>query len=237
MRKLLPCIILLFISCCANAQLGIIKDPDGFCNVRSEPNTQSKIEDTLTNGRFIYHLQDDETKNKNWLLVDYHKGKEQRSGYIHRSRIVYIKDMAAFDDIIVNDTLLKMKLYDMQITIKSGAFVKAGRKITYKKYEDGGSQYVSAIYGKNIWGTDGGMPRTEYKSIQFKSGTQTLTFPKSGFNDLFEIHSLKYTTVYFDKTTGKVYIESANSDAAGSYDVVWVINNGKIEWREEFIPF
>lgn len=236
MRILLPCIILLFCSFCANAQLGIIKDPDGFCNVRAEANTQSKIEDTLTNGRFIYHLQDDETKNKNWLLVDYHKGKDHLSGYIHRSRVVFIKDLTQFKNITANDTLLKAELNDMQVTIKSGSFVKTGRKIIDKnpsgKYRD-----IASIDGKTIWGTDGRMPRTEYKGIQFKSGTQTLNFPKSSYNDLFEVSSVKYTTLGLDKTTGKVYIEAGNSDGAGSYIVVWVINNGKIEWREEFIPF
>jgi hypothetical protein len=236
MRKSLPIVILLFISFNVNAQLGIIKDPDGFCNVRAEANNQSKIEDTLTNGRFIYHLQDDETKN-NWLLVDYHKGKDHHTGYIHKSRIVFIKDLTPFKTTIGKDTLFKGELNDMQITIKSGTFIKAGRKFTYVKYEDGGSQYVGEIDGKRPWGTDGPMPRTEYKSIQFKSGAQTLNFPKSSFNDLFEISALKYTTVCLDKTTGKVYVEAGNSDGAGSYEVVWVINNGKIEYREEFIPF
>jgi hypothetical protein len=234
MRILLPCIILLFISFCANAQLGIIKDPDGFCNVRAEPNTQSKIEDTLTNGRFIYHLQDDETKN-NWLLVDYHKGKDQHSGYIHRSRVVFIKDLIPFKNITANDTLLKAKLNEMQVTIKAGSFIKAGRKINDK---NPAGENFALIDGKTIWGTDGGIPRTEYKSIQFKSGAQTLNFPKSSYNDLFEVISVKRnTTLRFDKTTGKVYIEAGNSDGAGSYEVVWVINKGKIEWREAFIPF
>jgi hypothetical protein len=234
MRMLLPCIIQLFISFCANAQLGIIKDPDGFCNVRAEANTQSKIEDTLTNGRFIYHLQDDE--NKNWLLVDYRKGKDQRSGYIHKSRVVFIKDLTLFKNITANDTLHKAALNDMQITIKSGSFIKAGKKIIDKN-PTGEYRDIASIDGKTTWGNDGRMPRTEYKSIQFKSGAQTLSFPKSSFNDLFEVSSFKHTTLGLDKTTGKVYIEAGNGDGAGSYEVVWVISNGKIEWREEFIPF
>lgn len=233
MHKFLPA-VLLFISISSYAQLGIIKDPDGFCNVRADANNQSKIEDTLANGRFVYHLEDDEIKN-NWLLVDYHKGKDHLTGYIHRSRIVFLKDLTAFKETTVKDTLLKLELNDMQITMKSGKFVKAGRKITYKKY--GERQYIDAIEGKTPWGTDGRTPRTEYKFIQFKSGDHTLTFPRSSFNDLFEIGSLRGTSAWLDKTTGKVYIEAENSDAAGSYIVAWVINNGKIEYREEFIPF
>lgn len=236
MRILLPCIILLFISFCANAQLGIIKDPDGFCNVRAEPNTQSKIEDTLTNGRFIYHLQDDETKNKNWLLVDYHKGKDHLSGYVHRSRVVFIKDLALFQKVLGIDSAFKAKLNAMWVTIKSGTFVKAGRKIL-DKTPLGEYRNIIAIDGKVPWGTDGRMPRSEYKMIAFGDGIQRLEFPASSFNDLFEVNGVDNTIVGYDITTGKVYIEAGNSDGAGSYIVVWVINNGKIEWREEFIPF
>ncbi|MET3886719.1 hypothetical protein ABIE54_005608 [Chitinophagaceae bacterium OAS944] len=170
------------------------------------------------------------------MLVDYHKGKEHRTGYIHRSRIVHLKDMTAFKQIIVNDTLLKLELNDMQITIKSGTFVKAGRKISYNTPADA-SPFFAAIDGKMPWGTDGALPRTEYKSIQLKIGNNILTFPKSGYNDLFEIGSFHRTLAYLDKTTGKIYIEAGNSDGAGSYVVAWIINNAKIEWREEFIPF
>ena len=235
MRILLPCIFLVFISFCANAQLGIIQDPDGFVNVRDQANTQSQIQDTLKNGHVIYHLQDNETKN-NWLLVDYHKGKDHLQGYIHKSRILYIRDMTPFKTITANDTLFKGDLNDLQITVKSGTFVKAGRKILDQTPLEEHRNIV-AIDGKEPWGNDGRMPRSEYKSIQFKSGAQTLNFPKSSFNDLFEVNSLKHITVAFDKTTGKVYIEAMNSDAAGSYEVVWIINNNKIEWREAFIPF
>ena len=171
------------------------------------------------------------------MLVDYHKGKEHRTGYIHRSRIIHLKDMTAFKQIILNDTLLKLELNDMQITIKSGTFIKAGRKISYNTPADA-SPFFAAIDGKMPWGTDGRMPTSEYKSIAFIDGIQKrLDFPASSFNDLFEVNGIENTTVCYDITTGKVYIEAGNGDGAGSYEVVWVINNNKIEWREEFIPF
>jgi hypothetical protein len=236
MHKSLPFVLLLFISFSTYAQLGIIKDPDGFCNVRADAGNQSKIEDTLTNGRFVYHLEDDEIKN-NWVLVDYHKGKDHHTGYIHKSRIVFLKDLTAFKEINVKDTLLTLQLNDMQITMKAGKFVRAGRNVRYQRYSSEEVYTIEVIDGKTPWGTDGRMPLTEYKSIQFKSGAHTLTFPRSSFNDLFEIGSLRGTSARLDKTTGKVYIEAGNGDAAGSYIVAWVINNGKIEYREEFIPF
>lgn len=233
MRKPLPLVILLFTSFCANAQLAIIKDPDGFCNVRADASNQSKIEDTLSNGRFVYALPDQ--AKGNWLLLDYHKGKDHREGYIHQSRVVFLENLIAFKKTTANDSLQKLELNGIQITIKTGSFVKAARKIVYEKPAD---QYpfVVAIDGKRPWGTDGRIPATEYRSIQLKSGANTLTFPKVSFNDLFEVFP-RHTFAYLDKTTGKIYIEAENSDGAGAYVVAWVINKDKIEYREEFIPF
>ncbi len=237
MRKILPAVFIFILSFISfqslTAQLAIIKDPDGFCNIRKDANNQSAIEDTIANGRLVFAFE--EGSKGNWLLVDYNKGKETLPGYIHKSRVVFLKDMTAFNEIVVNDTLLKLQLNEMQITIKAGSFVKAGRKLTYDK-QSGAMTSVSLIDGKRPWGTDWNMPRNEYRSIQFRSGTKTLNFPKSSFTDLFE-PNLDLTSAFLDKTTGKIYLKAANSDAAGAYLVIWILNNGKIEHRETFIPF
>jgi hypothetical protein len=214
--------------------MAIIKDPDGFCNIRSEANNQSNIEDTLSNGRLVFSFQ--EATKGNWLLVDYHKGEQHNTGYIHKSRIVFLKDMTAFKETVVKDTLLKLQLNDMQVTIKAGKFVSTGRRITYGK-PGNEAPTLERIDGKRPWGNDWNMPRTEYKFIQFKSGAQTLNFPRSGFNDLFEPVPLAGTSAWLHKTTNTVYLEAWNSDAAGAYVVVWIIKNLQIEHRETFIPF
>jgi hypothetical protein len=226
--------LLIFISFqSTNAQPAIIKDADGYSNIRAEANIKSKILDTLSNGRLVYILPEETLSN--WLHIDYHKGDQNHSGVIHDSRIVYLHSLTEFKATIVKDTLLKLQLKDMLITIKAGAFVKAGRKIIYAEPQ-GEYQQVKTIDGKYFWGTDGYLPRTEYRSIQFKSGVNTYTFPKPKFNDLFSV-DLKRTSASFDEATNTVYLFADNGDAAGSYTVIWVIKNGKIEGREIFIGF
>jgi hypothetical protein len=232
MRKSLPGTFILLLSLISfqsiNAQSGIIKDPDGFCNIRETPTAQSKVQDTLSNGRLVYMLPEGPVSN--WLSIDYNKGTQYRSGYVHRSRVVFLKDMSPFKATIENDTLLKMELNDMQITIKIGKFAKTGRKIIYNE-----DQVIETIDGKHTWGNDL-MPTNEYKSIQFKSGIQTLTFPKTWFNDLFST-MLYHTSAYHDNTTNTVYILADNGDASLSYTCVWIIKSGQIVHREVFAPF
>lgn len=237
MRQSFPVTMLLILcfiySQSINAQLAIIKDADGYSNIRKEANIKSKVQDTLANGRLVYILPEETLSN--WLSIDYNKGDQSFSGVIHESRIVYLQSMTNFKAVTVNDTLLKLQLNDMSITIKAGNFVKEGKKIVYEKSE-GGYLWVKSIDGKQLWGTDGYMPQNEYRSIQFKSGTNTFTFPKSKFNDLFSV-SLSRTRASFDEATNKIYLYADNGDAAGSYTVVWVINKGQIERREIFIGF
>ena len=63
-----------------------------------------------------------------------------------------------------------------------------------------------------------------------------MIFPAATIQDLFE-PNLENTAAYIDKATGKIYVEAMNSDATGSYVVVWTIKNWQIVEREIFIPF
>lgn len=236
MRRSVPVIFLFllsFIYCpLTYAQLALIKDPDGFSNIRERADIKSKIQDTLSNGRLVYILPEDNVSN--WLSIDYNKGENHFSGYIHKSRIVPLHALAPFKATIVKDTLLKLELNDMQITIKAGQFVKTGRKIIFERSTDE-YKIVKTIDGKHPWGSDF-MPMEEYKFIQFRSGAQTLTFPKTRYNDLFS-PNLNNTLAFFDKAMNSVYIIADNGDASLSYTLVWVIRNGQIAHREVFAPF
>src|SRR5689334_23302151 len=135
MRKSLPVALIFILSfiytLSINAQEpgpAVVKDPDGFVNIREGVTTQSKIIDTLSNGRLVYMLP--EETNSNWISVDYNKGKEHRTGYVHKSRVVFLRDMTVFNENVVRDTLVQLELNDMLLTIISGKFIKAGRKIT-----------------------------------------------------------------------------------------------------------
>jgi len=223
----------LFIFKLTNAQLALIKDPDGFSNVRQSANSQSKVLDTLSNDRIVFVFE--EQAEGNWVPIDYKKGNQSFSGNIHKSRITFLNDLTKFKVVTLNDSLLKLRLDSTQITMSKRRFISKGRQIKYEKPK-GEQQYVKFIDGKFPWGTDGNIPRTEYKQIQLKSSSLTLTFPAITLRDLFE-PNLDMTSAYIDKATNKIYIEAFNSDAAGGYVVVWTLKNGQIINRETFIPF
>ena len=213
--------------------MAIIKDPDGYCNIRESADIKSKIKDTVSNGRLICVLE--EEAKENWQIVDYKKGDKTLSGYVHKSRITFLADMVKFKVTSLKDTMLILELNDMLIAVRKRNFTSKGRQITYEKPSNE-QQLVKNIDGRFPWGTDGNIPRNEYKLIQVKSGTHTLTFPKTSFSDLFEPR-LNNTSAYFDKATNTIYLEAMNGDGAGGYVSVWVVKNEQIIQRETFIPF
>lgn len=83
--------ILTFCSLTLLAQNGpaIINDSDGFTNVRSGPETDNKVIDTLFNEDFFYFKLDE---NSDWAKVTAWKGR-QIEGFIHKSRIQEVKNL------------------------------------------------------------------------------------------------------------------------------------------------
>lgn len=231
MHKLLLIAIALFSILYAEASTAIIQDIDGYCNVRREPNIQAEILDTLVNGRIVFVF---EAVEGNWLPIDYKKGTENHSGYIHRSRIVFIADLTSFKRTSINDTTIRLHFDSLQIVISRKKFNSTGRKLQYASVEDG--KFLHKIDGKEFWGSDGNIPVNEYKNIQFKFANETVSTARSHFQNLFE-PNLDYTSAYIDKRTKRIYLEAYNSDGAGAYVVIWTIKDKRIISRDIFIPF
>lgn len=83
----------------------IIKDSDGFTNVRSGPGSDFDVIDTLLNEDFFYFKF---VNNSAWVKVTAWKGR-QIEGFIHKSRIQEVKNLD-------NDSLKKiiLKVLDKQ---------------------------------------------------------------------------------------------------------------------------
>lgn len=224
-------ILCLFVSAYSSGQVGIVKDKDGFVNVRTEASVTSRVSDTLVNERLVYCLE----AEGDWFAVDYLRKGETHSGYIHKSRIQLLEAFSTFSIVRQNDTLLDLKYDSVQLTIKATKFISKGRAITWERPKDSRS-YVKLIDGKQPWGTDGDMPKAVYKSITFKVGNTTLNFNRSQLSDLFE-PNIDHTTACVDKVTGRIYISAINSDGAGAYIVTWVIHNNAVINREMIVPF
>jgi hypothetical protein len=216
------------ISQLAYAQFAIVRDKDGFVNVRQAADVNSKVLDKLSNETIIFCFPE-EAKGE-WLPVDYAIENQTLPGFIHKSRVVFIDSLRAFHTTKLNDSLFSLKMDSIEIQVKTARFKSKEHKIKY----DG--NYVQTINNKTPWGTDGNLPKQAYKSIQFFVGKKSFLVPKNQLADLFE-PNLIYTSACIDPYTNKLYLYAMNSDAAGGYAVIWVFKNGKFISRGIYMPF
>ncbi len=77
-----------------DVKMAEIVDSDGYVNIRSQPNSSSRILMTLSSGNIVWV---EEIENSNWLIVRKYDTPNgicrYRSGYIHKSRIKLGKEI------------------------------------------------------------------------------------------------------------------------------------------------
>jgi hypothetical protein len=238
MRKCFLFLFTLLLVRASRAQTAVVRDADGYCNIRQSADIGSKIIDTLHIERLVYILPDQE--NSEWYQVDYIKSNRKLqdqicSGFIHRSRVVLLSSLGRFTRVEENASTLLLNLDSLHFEIAFRPFSRKVRKIEYGKSE-GEERYVKFIDGKFPWGIDGNIPRQEYEYIKIVVGKRTNRLAPKFIGDLFE-PNLNMTSAYYDPASGRCYLEALNSDGAGAYMVVWVFEHGELVSRETFIPF
>lgn len=127
----------------------------------------------------------------------------------------------------------------ISVKIKSGPFEPAKHKLGYYTNSDNNKKYLTKIDGKPFFGDYGKMPKTEIKSITVLFGTDTVAIPAEAYFDLYNpIFSYnengveKYiNNVYLSADGKKVYIYMLKRESGGSYEVTWVIQDGKFVRR------
>lgn len=199
-------------------QFAIVNDKDSFLNVREDGHQSSKVVDKLPNGHLIYCFENKE----NWINIDYtHKGKEQ-NGYVYKDRFQLVSNFPAMTFYKKTGTSITLKKDTLEVTITQGKFDKNKHKFTYvKEYPD----QIELIDKKKYWGMDGGMPTTQFESIFIKVGQKRITVLKNALEGLYE-PSIYNAEVNYDKSNDIFYIQTINSDGAGSYLVIWKIEKG-----------
>jgi hypothetical protein len=225
--KIPSCLFLLFIFKISYCQFAFINDKDGFVNVRGSSDSKSHIIDTLRNGHFVWCF--DEPQG-DWIYVDYKKEEHERTGFIHKSRIKYISSFESISIKQLDHVQVIHKKDSISLIISKGDFIPKNANLTYGFNND--FKYLSKVNGKPIWGTDGNIPKSLYKIIQIQIGNSRITLPKSAIENLFE-PNLNYSACYYDKGKDVLYLSGMNSDGAGGYVVLWVIE--KRTYRERYI--
>ena len=237
MKHLLISFLLLTTNAFAQGPFGdyaVVKDKDGYVNIRAKESVKSKIVGTLPNNTLVYTFfdtTDDETGEEiflNWLYVD--------KGYVHKSRLKMISEFPSIGKGKKKETENSITIAEkgISVTISTQKFDKTKHKIT-KKDLGGYDQLI--IDGKRAQGADF-IPENHYKSIIVTINGKNVSIPKSAYDDLYQVWVYPYNnTVYYDKEDDILYIIAHNGDGAYAYEVCWQIVKGEYKTRIIGEPF
>lgn len=218
---------LTLLSCFAFGQFAIIHDQDGYCHVRSSSDKGNNIIDKLYNGHLVYVFE----KNGNWTDIDYSKKTEDLNGEVYKDRLILISSYLDIPIMTKSKSQMVFKKDSIKAILTQQTFDRTKHKFTYnKEYK----AQIQLIDNKKYWGTDGGLPKTEYKSIEVNIGKTKVTVPYKALENLYEVN-LYSTHINYDRTNDIIYIQSMNSDAAGSYEVIWKIEKGV--YKERYVAY
>ena len=221
MKHLFILFFLLTTNAFAQTPLGdyaVVKDKDGYVNIRAKENVKSKIVGTLPNNTLVYGFFDKEFNPTNWIEVD--------KGYVHQSRLKKIFDFRAIEGKVQGNSVI-FDDKDVKVTITKQKFDKTKHKITKKGQ---GSYEQLIIDGKEIiYGESGSLTQDHYKSITVTMKGKNVPIPKSAYDDLHGILYDRYLNrfIYYDEEAEALYIYAVNGEAGLAYQVCWQIVKDK----------
>ncbi|WP_125921627.1 hypothetical protein [Hymenobacter lapidarius] len=155
----------------------------------------------------------------NWTNIDYTKKDKELNGYVYKNRYKLISNYSQIPIATKNENKVVLKKDTIQVTITQSKFDKKKHTFKYiKEYPD----QILLIDNRKYWGRDGGMPTTQFLKIELKVGQKVITLPKSALEGLYE-PSIYSAEVNYDKVSDTFFIQTMNSDGAGSYFVIWKI--------------
>ena len=213
----------------------VVKDKDGYVNIRAKESVKSKIVGTLPNNTLVYALFDttqDETGEEiffNWIAVD--------KGYVHKSRLKMISEFPSIGKGKEQGNSITIAGKGISVTLTRQPFDKTKHKITKKKHKEY-SEYI--IDGKRVQGLDNDefLPKDHYKSITVTINGKNVPIPKSAYDDLYEIGIWDTNNfAYYDKEDDVLYIIAHNGDGYLAYEVCWQIVKGEYKTRIIGEPF
>ena len=226
MKHLLILFFLLTTNAFAQGPFGdyaVVKDKDGYVNIRAKENVKSKIVGTLpANTLMNVYFWEDEPTPPNWIAVD--------KGYVHKSRLKMISEFPSIGKGKEQGNSITIAGKGISVTLTKQPFDKTKHKITKKGQ---GSYEQLIIDGKEIiYGWDGSLAQDHYKSITVTMKGKNVPIPKSAYDDLYEIGIWDTNNfAYYDKEDDVLYIIAHNGDGYLAYEVCWQIVKGEYKTR------
>lgn len=211
-------------------EFGVVQDKEGFTNIRSSNNVkENNIIDKLENGFIVNYFGIE----GNWIYIDYEKNGKSQNGYIYKDKVqsIYKFTKIPINKVLNDEIIFSDKKIEIKINLKP--FVASQHFLSFS--EENANQLIH-IDGKDIFGTDGNIPKTEYGAIEINFNTLKFKLPSEAIKNLYE-PNLEYTNAYFDNAGETLYIQTLNGDGAGGYAVLWTIEKGIYKKRTIAIPF
>lgn len=204
------------------AQFAKVTDKDGYVNVRENADAKSKIVGKINSDEIVYIFESDPV-HKNWANVT--------NGYIYSSRLKYIQSYQKITPTVRDANKATFASGNIKVNIVSGKF----------NFKENEKDFTSTLQGdfykeQQVWGIDGTIPKTHYISITAQIGNKTIQIPAEEIENLFQIDN-KSTTCYYDRENDTLYISMNNSEGAGSYVGLFIIEKGQYKKRVLEIPF
>ncbi|WP_207420256.1 SH3 domain-containing protein [Desertivirga brevis] len=203
------------------AQLAIIKDPDGYVNVRQDKSIEAKVIAKLFNDDIVMVYYEPGTL---WREVFKTSKFGDIHGYINKSRLT---ELTQLESIAGTSAFRNRNGNSLSITNDTLSFSISLKPFNIKAHQIERTKegYVQKIDGRIPWGIDGNLPKMEISGISLKIKGKLVVIPPSCYKDLFEI-GLESLNIYHDnRGTTYIYFPN-NSDGAGGYFGTWVIKGG-----------
>ena len=201
----------------------VINDKDGYVNVREGKSAQSEVLKKLNNKTIVFVYNYDKATDGNWIYTD-------EEGYIYNDRVKWIHKFPIIAKGIAKGNTIVFEGKEIQVVLTSGKFDKSKHSFEYFKDSSTG---IEVIDDALLYGTDGKMPTTEYRSIVINIHGKQVSLPKDAYSDLYQPTFLTdHNSVYYDKESDILYIVANNNYAERPYKVCWQIERGVYKGRK-----
>jgi hypothetical protein len=241
-----------------NAQddFAVIRDDDGFVNIR-ESTLQSKIIGKISKYQIFDCYTDPEEKdirvdypnminircpkyaNENGESYQRNTGSAERgtTGYLHKSRVYKLSQMPKLKLKTMSDSKVLFANDSIQITFETAKFNPSkhqlkdskGRQITITNLDVMYEKELSYVDGKRIWGFIDKYHSKEITSITVNYNNKNYSLPTSSFKNIFAPNFENNNTKVCIGLDGELYVWMQNGDGGESYNVIWVIVDGKLK--------
>jgi hypothetical protein len=222
--------ILFFVTWVSSAQFAIVDNPKGFAEV-FESASSAKIVSKLPNGAILYCFDDEEKAGL--ISVDFKDGALDLSGDVKKGDIKMVFNFSPVPYNYSNENKIILARDNIRIIATQTNYSKEHSVFTFA---DDNPTALLKIDGKEFFGTDGEIPTRQYGFIAVTIGADKIDFPKSALEGLFQ-PNLEDTEAFYDAKNDILYIKSMNSDGAGGYDVLWVVEKRHYKTRYVFHGF